>query len=279
MLILLISLLIGGGCGYASFINHWGLGAAIGYGITGFFLSMILFGFVIRKRIAKVQEELQAIMQQGQSRINLKVQKFQSRPGGNPTQMQRELEGEQKVMIKKSLEFLPKLEPFKKWNLLMGRQISTMRLQFLYQLKEFKKVDEILEAKSLFERPMLSEPILAAMKMARQYENKDIKGAEKTFKKRVKWFRGERATLLYGLISWIYMKEGRTDDARKILLTGKEVTGNQTLARNWEHLSNNNDRKFSNAGLGDEWYSLYLEKAVVPKQKRMRGNAKAANRF
>ncbi len=279
MLILLISLLIGGGCGYASFVNHWGMGAAIGYGITGFFLAMILFGFVIRKKIAKVQEELQAIMQKGQSRINLKVQKFQSRPGGNPTQMQRELEGEQKTMIKHSLAFIPKLEPFKKWNLLMGRQIATMRLQFLYQLKEFKQVDELLGAKNIFEQPMLSEPILAAMKMARQYENKDIKGAEKTFKKRVKWFRGERATLLYGMISWIYMKEGEADKARKILLKGKEVTGNQTLTRNWEHLANCNEKKFSNAGLGEEWYSLYLEKPVVPKQKRMRGNAKAANRF
>lgn len=279
MLTLLLSLLISVACAYACILQRFELGSIIGYSIAGFIISMIAMGFIVRKRVSKVQEELQAIMTKGQNRINRKVQQFQSKPGGNPTQMQRELEGEQKVMLNHALDFIPRLEPFKKWNLLMGRQIATMRLQFLYQLKDFKAADEILSKRSLVTGPMLMEPMLVAMKMARQYEHKEFKAAEKTFKRHVKWFRGERGTLLYGLLSWIQMKNGETDKARKLLLKGKEVTGNHVLARNWEHLANANEKKFSNAGLGEEWHGLYLEKPQTPKQKRMRGNSKGAARF
>lgn len=274
MLTLLISLLLTAATSYACIIYQWGVGAAIGYGIATFLISMIVIGLIVRKRMAKVQEELQAIMTKGQNRINRKVQHFQSKPGGNPSQIQRELEAEQKTMIKQALAFTEKLEPYKKWNLLMGRQIATMRMQFLFQLKEFQKVDELLAQRGLFSGPMLSEPTLVGMKMAREYENKDIEAAEKTFKKRIKWFRGDRGTLLYGLMSWIHMKKGNPEEARQILLKGKEATGNDVLIRNWEHLSNDNNKKFSNAGLGDEWYALYLENPPKPKQKRMRGNAR-----
>ncbi|WFB35594.1 hypothetical protein P3T73_15690 [Kiritimatiellota bacterium B12222] len=279
MLTVLISLLSAAATAYACIHFAVGKGGTIGYSITAFFLTMILQGFLVRKRITKVQEELQAIMTKGQNRINRKVQHFQSKPGGNPVQMQRELEGEQKVMIKQALDFTAKLEPFKKWNMVMGRQIATMRLQFLYQLKEFKQVDEILAKRSMFSGPLMSDPSLVAVKMCREYENKNIEAAAKTFKRHVKWFRGDRASLLYGLMSWIHMKQGEPDLARKVLLKGKEVTGNEVLTRNWEHLSNDNAKKFSNAGLGDEWYALYLEKPTPPKQKRVRGNARGANMF
>jgi len=279
MLTLLISLLFAGACSYVSYANDLGPGAASGYGIAAFLLCMFLIGSIVRRKVSTVQEELQTLMTKGQNRINRKVQQFQSKPGGNPTQMQRELEGEQKIMLKHALEFTPKLEPFRKWNLLMGRQIATMRLQFHYQLKEMKEADEVLARHGLFSGPLLSEPMLVAMKMARHYENDETDAAEKTFKKRIKWFRKDRGTLLYALMSWIYVKKGRADEARKLLLKGKETTGNHVLARNWEHLANANEKKFSNAGLGDEWFGLYLEKPVMPKQKRMRGKAKGGGMF
>jgi hypothetical protein len=279
MLTLLLSLLFSAAAAYACMLQRFELGSIIGYSIATFILSMIAIGFIVRKRVGKVQEELQNLMTKGQNRINRKVQQFQSKPGGNPTQMQRELEGEQKVMLKHALDFTPKLEPFKKWNLLMGRQIATMRLQFHYQLKNFDEADKILAKRTLVTGPMMMEPMLVAMKMARQYEHKKFDAAEKTFKRHVKWFRGERGTLLYGLLSWIYVKNGETEKARKLLLKGKESTGNHVLARNWEQLANDNVKKFSNAGLGEEWYGLYLEKPQTPKQKRMRGNAKGGGRF
>jgi len=126
---------------------------------------------------------------------------------------------------------------------------------------------------------VLMEPMMVAMKMARQYKNDDIEGVEKTFNKRVKWFRGSRSTLLYGVMSWVYMKQGESEKARMLLVKGKESTGDETLARNWEMLANNKDKSFSNAGLGEEWYGLYLENPPAPKQQKMRGNARSGRMF
>jgi hypothetical protein len=204
--------------------------------------------------------------------MNRKVQQFQSKPGGNIKQLQRQIEADQKVVYKQGLDFTKRLEPFKKWSPLMGRQIATMRLQFLYQLKEFDQADEILSVKGLFKGPMMMEPMTVAMKMARQYKNKDVAGAEKTFKRRIKWFRGDRGTLLYGLMSWIFVKEGESEKARQLLTKAKDTTGNETFAQNWERLSNDKVKNFSNSGLGDEWYGLYLENPPAPKQQRVRGN-------
>lgn len=123
------------------------------------------------------------------------------------------------------------------------------------------------------------EPMAVAMRMARCYKNDDLAGAKKVFKRKIMWFRGDRGTLLYGLMSWIYVKVGEPDEARQILLKAKEATGGDTFKRNWEHLSNNREKSFSNAGLGDQWYSLYLENPPAPKQQRMRGNGRNPRGF
>ncbi len=279
MFALLISLLVAGGCSYACVANNLGKGAAISCGITVFFISIFLIGFLIRKKTERINKELQDVLLAGQKRISHKVNQFQAKPGGNPTMMQRQIEKDQMELIKKALDFTVNLEPLKKWNLLMGRQIATMRLQFLYQLKEFDQVDEILARKGLFSGPMLMEPLVVGMKMARQFKNKNIPAAEKTFKRRIKWFRGDRGTLLYGLMSWIYVKNGEPDKAQELLLKGKENTANMVLARNWENLANDKVKNFSNSGLGEEWYGLYLENPPAPKQKRVRGNAQGRRPF
>jgi len=80
-------------------------------------------------------------------------------------------------------------------------------------------------------------------------------------------------------MSWIYVQVGEIDEARRVLLKAKKATGDDTFTRNWEHLSNDRVKKFSNAGLGDEWYSLYLETPPAPKQQRMRGNGRNPRGF
>ena len=183
-------------------------------------------------------------------------------------------------MLKQALDHTVKFEPIKKWNMLMGRQIATMRLQFNYQLKQFEAVDKILATHIPFIKgPMFMEPMSVAMKMARQYENKDFAGAEKTFKWYSKWFRGDKGKILYAVMSWIHVKNGDIDSAHALLIKGKNKTGNETLTKNWELLSNGKEKNFSNAGLGEEWYGLYLEKMPMPKQKRVRGNAQSHGRF
>jgi hypothetical protein len=247
-------------------------GTAVFFSILGFVATYFIVGFLVRKKITKVQNELQEIMKGGQQRIQRKVHQFQNKPNGNIKLLQRIIETDQKAIYKEGLDFTHRLEPFKKWSLLMDRQIDTMRMQFLYQLKEFEQVDEILASAGLFKGPLMMEPMSVAMKMARQYKNKDLAGAEKTFKRRIKWFRGDRGNLLYGLMSWILVKEGKLDQARDLLLKAKEATGEETFGHNWEQLSNDRVKSFSNAGLGEEWFGLYLENPPQPKQQRIRGN-------
>lgn len=240
------------------------------FAIVGFIASYYLVGWVVRKKITAVQKELEETMKAGQKRISRKIQQAQSKPGANIKLLQRQVEGDQKMIYKDALKFIDRLEPFKRWNLLMGRQIATMRMQFLYQLKEFEQVDGLLASKGLFKGPLMMEPMTVAMKMARQYKHGDAAGAEKTFKRKIKWFRQDRGTLLYGLMSWIYVKEGKTEEARQLLQQGKEKTSNETLTFNWERLSNDKPKSFSNAGLGEEWYGLHLENPPAPKQQRVR---------
>ncbi len=245
-------------------------GTTVFFGIVGFIAAYYLVGFLVRKQITKVQKELEGIMKAGQQRISRKIQQAQTKPGVNVKLLQRQLENDQMAVVKDALKFTERLEPFRKWNLLMGRQIATMRMQFLYQLKEFEQVDELLASQGLFKGPMMMEPMAVAMKMARQYKNGDIAGAEKTFKKKIKWFRQDRGTLLYALMSWILVKEDKLEEARQLLKKGKEASNNETLTFNWERLSNDKPKSFSNAGLGEEWYGLYLEKPPQPKQQRVR---------
>ena len=86
-------------------------------------------------------------------------------------------------------------------------------------------------------------------------------------------------TVLYGLMSWIYVQVGEPDKARQGLLKAKKATGEETFIRNWEHLANQRVKSFSNAGLGNAWYSLYLETPPTPKQQRMRGNPRNMRGF
>ena len=279
MLPLLISTLVASALAGASIASQVSTGATVFYSIAGFVGTFFLVGFLVRKKMSKVQREFQQSMQAAQGRMQRKVQMFQNKPGGNVKQMQRQLEMDQKAMCQSGLEFTKRLEPFRKWSLLTGRQIATMRLQFYYQLKEFARVDEILATCGFLRGPMMIDPMTAAMRMARCYRNDDLAGAERVFKRRIRWTWGDRGTLLYGLMSWIYVQVSEPDEARRVLLKAKKATGDDTLTRNWEHLANDRIKKFSNAGLGDQWYSLYLENPPQPKQQRMRGKGRNPRGF
>ncbi len=277
MLSLLISLGIGGAISWACFSAGIKSGS-IAYGILGFVASQLLIGLLVRRSIKKVNAELQALLEAGQKRITHKINQFQMKPGGNPSLIQKQLERDQHELFKSALAFTERLEPFRKWNPLMPKQLATLRFQFLYQLNEFEQVDAIL-AKGAFTGPFLSDPMLVAMKMARQYQRKDVAGAEKTFKRHARWYRDDRGALLYGVMSWIFVKQERIEEARKLLAKAKEKMYNEVIAHNWEMLSNNRAKAFSNAGFGDPWYSLYLEKPLAPKRQQVRMQGRGRRPF
>lgn len=271
MFTLLISLIAAGAGVGAGIAGGAGTAASVWIGIAAFAAAQLIAGLVVRRQAKKIQDQLQEMMLDGQKQMNRKIQQFQSRPSGNIKQIQRQLEKDQQALVTEALAFVDRFEPFRKWSLFMGRQIATMRLQFAYQLKDFEQVDRILSKGGLFSGPIMMEPVMVAMKMARQYKNGEYEHLEKTFKRRIRWYRGSRGTLLYGVMSWVYMKQGDPDKARHLLIKAKEKTGDETLARNLEMLANNKISHFSNDGLGDEWFGLYLEKPPTPKQKRVRG--------
>ena len=254
-------------------------GTSVFLSLAGFTTSFLLVGFLVRKKMAPAQNALQESMQSAQKRMQWKVQQFQTKPGGNVKQLQRQLESDQQAMCKQGLELTDGLEPFRKWSLLTGRQIATMRLQFYYQLKDFAKADEILASCGFLRGPLMMDPMAVAMRMARCYKNDDLAGAKRVFKRKIKWFRRDRGTLLYGLMSWIHVQKDEIDEARRILLKAQEATGNDLFTKNWDHLSNDRVKKFSNAGLGEQWYGLYLENPPVVKQQRIRPNGRNPRGF
>ncbi|ADE53146.1 hypothetical protein [Coraliomargarita akajimensis] len=277
MLTLLITVLITAALAGAMINSHFSTGATIFWSIFAFIGAFFLVGFPVRRKLSKLQGELQESMQSAQGRMQRKVKQFQNKPGGNVQQMQRQLEADQQAMLKQGLEFTKLLEPFRKWSLLTGRQIATMRFQFHYQLKEFDQADEILATCGFMRGPLMMDVMTAAMRMARCYKKDDLAGAEKVFNSRIRWAWGDRGTILYALMSWIYVQEGQPDEARRVLVKAKEKTGADIFTKNWEHLSNDRVKSFSNAGLGDQWYGLYLETPPAPKhqkQQRMRGNGR-----
>lgn len=279
MLTLIISALVAAAVAGTLISSEGSTGSPVFYSIVAFSVTFFVLGFIVRRKMVKVQGELQQRMQAAQGVMQRKVKQFQNKPGGNVKQMQRQLEADQNAMLKEGLEFADRLEPFRKWSLFTGRQIATMRFQFHYQLKEFDKADEILSTCGFMRGPMMIEPLTAAMRMARCYKKGDLAGAEKVYKSRIRWAWGDRGTLLYGLMSWIYVQVGKPDEARRVLLRAKEKTGDDTFKKNWEHLSNDRVKSFSNAGLGDQWYSLYLETPPTPKQQRMRAKGKGRNQY
>jgi hypothetical protein len=220
----------------------------------------LLFGLYFRKRINAVTEAIQQVIAEGQQRIQRKANMFQVKPAGGIKHMQKLLEKEQENSIRKALELTARMEPLWKWSMLLKKQTNTMRMQFHYQLGEFKEVDALLP------HCLFMEPLAVAMKMARQYKNNDP-DLDKTFKSKKRKFKGDDGVIIHALYSWILLKRGDVDGALKVLTDAKEWTSDETILKNWEALANGKTKSFSNADLGDQWYSLKLENPKAPRQK------------
>jgi hypothetical protein len=267
MLSIILSLGIGGVLGILTFTHtqynpYWGITVFI----LVFIVLQILSGLFIRKIVKKRTEDIQKIIEAGQEKLNRKVHFYQQKPMGGIKTMQKLLEKEQHVFIREALESTKRLEPYYSWNVLLKKQVNTMRMQFYYQLKQFNDVDQLIS------KAMFVDPMSVAMKIARLYKNKNQKYKKVFYKKVKKYRKNDQNVLLYGLYSWILVKNGEIEEAIKVLQEAKEKTENEVITRNWEALVNDKIKRFSNAGFGDQWYSLYLEepKAQKPKQRMVR---------
>lgn len=234
---------------------------SVTWGVCSIFISHIIIALFVRKKINAINAEMQAEMMAGQEKVNRTMHQLQMKPRGNAKTMQKILEKEQAVSLRKALEIVEKMEKFANWSPLLSKQINSMRMQFFFQLKEFDKVDEVMP------KAIYLDATLVAMRLTRMYHNNDS-NLDNFYKKKIKKFSGDNAVLLYGLYSWILVKKDRVDEAIKVLVEGKDATGNEVLKNNWEVLVNGKVKRFSNAGLGELWYALYLEEPKMQKQQR-----------
>lgn len=260
MLAVVLAVILALAAGFASsFLGGTAIAWSLTWGILAFLVFQITVGLIIRKKIINISKEIQDVLVEGQKKLSRMVQNFQRKPLGSNALMQKALEKEQNSFIQTALDTVCRLEPYCHWNFMIRKQMNSMKMQFNYQLKNFEEVDKILD------KCLYSDPLAVAMKMARMYSN-DKPGIDKFFAKKVKKFKGEQGAILYGLYSWILVKKNEIDAAIKVLTEGKTATGSEVLEQNWMQLANGKVKKFSNAGLGEQWYALYLEE---PKQVKM----------
>ena len=224
-------------------------------------IFQVIVMLILRKLSGKINVVLQQIMTETATKLRSMQEQFMRRPMGGQKQMMQALEREQNAGLQRMIEALDLYKPLYLWNILMKKQVNTMRMMFLFQQKKFEEAD------ALMDQCLFIEPQSVCVKMARMYKRND-EGIDKFFNKKAARFKGEQALMPYALYSWILVKQDRIDDAIKILNQAKiKISDNEVIVKNWELLVNNKAKHFSNSLLGEQWYSLMLEEPKMPKQQ------------
>ncbi len=261
MLSLIISLVFGLVVCFGIGVNwpgHWGWCSFFGF--LGFILCSLPLNFWIKKKLEAIFKDVQDKIVASQTKLKREAQMYQSKGiAGKATQ--EKIEAKQAASIHEAIDMLDAVNPLRKWNFLAGKQADTLRAQLLYQIKEYEAADPYLE------KALVMDPLILAMKMVRKYKKGDLVEVEKMYNKGIKRFKGDKTTLIYALYSWILVKENKLEEAVVVLDEGKKKTENEVLKTNWEHVVNNRIKRFSNAGLGDNWYVLALEEVKPIKQR------------
>ena len=264
MITIILAIVVAGGgyCG-AYYGLDWGIGWSIFAGIVCFGVFQAVFGIMIQKRVKRDMEGVQNILAAGQKRLQAKMQRWQMRPPGSIQQAQKEIFEDTKVFVKEALKEVDVLAKYKWWVPMIERQMATAKLQLNWMIKEFKVVDKLMP------KVLLVDPMVSAIKMSRMYTlGASLKDIEKVYRKGVGRVRYNGNVLLAAAMSWMQVQKGETDAAFKTLTEALKKSDNETLKHNHEQLMNNRVAHFNNSGIGDQWYSLYLEEPKVRTQRQ-----------
>lgn len=241
-------------------------GWSVFWGIAVAIVGQVAAGLMLRKKMQAVMNDVQGILKNGQNRMQQKINRWQQKPVGSMKQAQDELMKDQRAMTQEALACVEQLTPYYKWIPMLNRQVDTMRLQFAWQLKELKRVDELMP------RAVLMDPLMVAMKLARMYQlEQPTAEIEKIFTKSKKRFRYNQSALIYATYAWILVQRKDIDGAFKVMVEANEKNEHEVLKRNRDALANNKVAHFSNAGFGDMWYALFLEEPKVRQQRMQQG--------
>lgn len=274
MLTLICSLLV---AGLVWTLTHQTIStsASIVLAVVVLVICHVIARVVIQLYTKKIQANLQKLMLELQQNLMKMQNRFMAQPPRDmqqAKQMQARLEHAQIAGLDELIAALDQFKPLYLWSFLMKRQVNTMRMSFLYQQKKFEEVDALLP------KCILVDPQSICFKLARMYaNNSEQKAFEKFFKSKTRLMRANESNVLFfATYAWIMFQRKRYEDAISALNLGKTKTyNNAVLEKNREALVNKKEKLFSNAELGDMWYSLYLEepkmRQVRQQQPRFRG--------
>ena len=212
--------------------GHWVVQIILWF--LGFFGTSVGINLAIRRKLEAIFKDVQAHIEETQGQLRRRIGIMQNRSMGGGKTVQKMLEKDQDTAIREAVAILDRVVPLKKWNLLAERQANTLKGQLYYQIKDFESAARCLD-KSLVPTP---DPLTLAIKMALMYRGERFAELEKAFRSGVKRFKDEKGTLLYGLYSWVLVKQEKLDEAIAVLEEGKKQTEDATLKQNWEHLAN-----------------------------------------
>jgi len=263
MITLFIAIAIAfGGFSAAHYGADLGMGWSIFLGLVSFGVFQAAFGFFIQRKVKADMAKVQGILEGGQKRLQQKMQRWQMRPPGSIQAAQKEVADDTRIFVKEALAETENLRKYRLWVPMIERQMATAQLQLNWMIKEFKRVDELMP------KAMFLDPTTVAIKLARQQmRGEDIAEMEKTYRKGVRRLRYNQNVLLAATWSWILVKRGKVDEAFKALTEALKNSDDATLKQNHEYLMNNKVAHFSNSGIGDQWYSLFLEEPKVKMQR------------
>ena len=263
MITLIVAIAVGcGGFSLARFAGDWGLGWSAFAGVLGFGAFQGVAGVLIQRRVKAEMEKVQAILLAGQKRLQAKTQRWQVRPPSSIAAAQKEIFEDTKVFVKEALAQTERLRRFRPWVPMMERQVATAQLQLSWMVKDFKAVDRLMP------KAICLDPTMSCIKMARLYMlERPTEEIAKVYRKAVGRVRYNGNVLLAATMSWVQVRRGDADGAFKTLTDALKKSDNETLRRNHETLMNNRVAHFTNAGLGDPWYSLLLEEPRIHQQR------------
>ncbi len=265
MLSLLIAIICGIFSALLASIKIKSLGWLITIGIVFFLTAAIILNRHFGKKLTAVVNQVQGMLTDSQNNAFKMINRFQSKPAGSQKIMEKNVEKKVEAGVIQALEVLETLQPIYKWSLLAERQINTLKMQLNFQIKRFDEADRLMP------KIFVLEPLTLCMKMVRQYHN-NSPDLDKTYKKGVKKFKYEKGILVHSLYAWILVKRKDVDRALEVLTFAKEKIDDEMIQRNWQNVANNKVHLYSNAGLGEQWYALHLEKP--PKQRAGKGQMK-----
>ena len=173
---------------------------------------------------------------------------------------QQSLERMQTDAIRETLAGTDAFRPLYRWNWLLRKQINTMKMQLYFQLKENDKVDALLPKCFLMDSRSL------AIKLVRMFKNGDP-GLDKFYDKKCRKLKGEDGAFVALTYAWIKLRQDQPEPARSALVAARKSSDNPVLKENYERLVNGKFKQFSNSGLGDAWYALYLEEPKIKPQR------------